>query len=85
MGGRQELDDHAESAIRGERDYPPADSNVKIAALAVDSAWLRHRLLVKNRRSQALAVLPSNATAYRRHVNIIAGRASRRWRCKVYG
>ena len=39
----QELDDHVESSIRGERDYPPADSHVKIVALAVDSAWLRHR------------------------------------------
>jgi len=37
----QDLNDCAESAIRGERDYPPADSNVKITALAVDSAWLR--------------------------------------------
>jgi hypothetical protein len=31
----EELDDHAESAIRGELDYPPVDSNVKITALAV--------------------------------------------------
>src|SRR5476651_1364176 len=39
----QELDDKAESAIRGERAYPPANSECKIVALAVDSAWLRHR------------------------------------------
>jgi hypothetical protein len=30
----QALDDHVESAIRGERDYPPSDSKVKIVALA---------------------------------------------------
>ena len=34
----QEIDDQVESAIRGERDYPPANSQVKIFALAVDSA-----------------------------------------------
>lgn len=32
----QDFDNHAESSIHGERDYPPADSNVRIAALAVD-------------------------------------------------
>ncbi|WP_156396852.1 hypothetical protein [Noviherbaspirillum sp. Root189] len=39
----QELDDAAERAIRGERTYPPANSEVKIVALALDSTWLRNR------------------------------------------
>jgi hypothetical protein len=84
----QELDDHAESAIRGERDYPPADSNVKIAALAVDSAWLRHW---PSRKEQDEAKLSQYYPSKRppptgRHVNIIAGRAVRDdGRCKVYG
>src|SRR5471032_127222 len=84
----QELDDHAESAIRGERDYPPADSNVKIAALAVDSAWLRHR---PSRKEQDEAKLWQYYPSKRppptgRHVNIIAGRAVRDdGSCKVYG
>jgi hypothetical protein len=84
----QELDDQAESAIRGERDYPPADSNVKIAALAVDSAWLRHR---PSRKEQDEAKLWQYYPSKRppstgRHVNVIAGRAVREdGRCKVYG
>jgi hypothetical protein len=78
----QELDDHAESAIRGERDYPPADSDVKIVALAVDSAWLRHR---SSRKEQDEAKLSQYYPSKRlppteRHVNIITGRCgSRRW------
>lgn len=84
----QELDDHAESAIRGERDYPPTDSSVKISALAVDSAWLRHR---PSRKEQDEAKLWQYFPSKRppstgRHVNIIAGRAV--WDdgcCKVYG
>jgi hypothetical protein len=84
----QELDDHAESAIRGERDYPPADSNVKIVALAVDSAWLRHR---SSRKEQDEAKLSQYYPSKRppptgRHVNIITGRAVRDdGSCKVYG
>lgn len=56
----QELDDQAESAIRGEREYPSVENKTKITALAVDSAWLRH------------CAQPSFMG---RHVNIIAGRA----------
>ena len=84
----QELDDHAESAIRGERDYPPPDSNVKIVALAVDSAWLRHR---PSRKEQDEAKLwqyyPSKRPPRNgRRVNISAGRLVRAdGRCKVYG
>jgi len=84
----QELDDHAESAIHGEREYPPVDSHVKIAALAVDSAWLRHR---PSRKEQDEAKLwqyfPSKSPpSTGRHVNIIAGRAVRDdGCCKVYG
>ncbi|WP_281663191.1 hypothetical protein [Paraburkholderia fungorum] len=84
----QELDDHAESAIRGERDYPPADSNVKIAVFVVDSAWLRRR---PSREEQDEAKFSQYYPSKRppstgRHVNIIAGRAVRDDdRCKVYG
>lgn len=39
----QELDHATERAIRGERAYPPANSNVKIVALAASSAyWAAH-------------------------------------------
>ncbi|WP_194727208.1 ISKra4 family transposase [Noviherbaspirillum malthae] len=84
----QELDDAAEKAIRGERAYPPADSKVKIVALAVDSAWLRHR---PSRQEQDEARLAQYYPSKRvppngRHVNIIAGRAVHEdGRCKVYG
>ena len=84
----QELDDAAEKAIRGERAYPPANSEVKIVALAVDSAWLRHR---PSRQEQDEAKLAQYYPSKRlpspgRHVNIIAGRAVREdGRCKVYG
>ncbi|KRB79531.1 hypothetical protein ASE07_25360 [Noviherbaspirillum sp. Root189] len=84
----QELDDAAEKAIRGERAYPPADGKVKIVALAVDSAWSRHRPSRQEQDEANLAQyypskrLPSTG----RHVNIIAGRAVRDdGRCKVYG
>ena len=40
----QERHRKAESAIRGERAYPPTDDQAEVVALAVDSAWLRHRL-----------------------------------------
>src|SRR5471030_916899 len=84
----QELDDKAESAIRGERAYPPANSECKIVALAVDSAWLRHR---PSREEQDEAKLSQYFPSKRppptgRHVNIIAGRAVRDdGCCKVYG
>jgi hypothetical protein len=79
----QELDDATERAIRGERDYPPANSKVKIVALAVDSAWLRYRPSRQEHDEAKLAQyfpskrLPSTG----RHVNIIAGRPGgpRRW------
>ena len=84
----QELDDMAESAIRGERAYPLSDSKVKIVALAVDSAWLRHR---PSRQEQDETKLSQYFPSKRppptgRHVNIIAGRAVRDdGCCKVYG
>ncbi|MEB0013945.1 ISKra4 family transposase [Glaciimonas sp. Gout2] len=84
----QELDDHAESAIHGERDYPLADPHVKIVALAVDSAWLRHRPSRKEKDEATLAqYFPSKRPPPTgRHVNIIAGRAVRDdGSCKVYG
>ena len=84
----QELDDHAESAIRGERDYPPADSHVKIVALAVDSAWLRHRPSRKEQDEAKLSqYYPSKRSPpTRRHVNRIVGRVVRdNGSCKVYG
>jgi hypothetical protein len=84
----QELDDAAESAIRGERAYPPANSKVKIVALAVDSAWLRHRLSLKEQDEAKLAqYFPSKRLPPTgRHVNIIAGRAVLGdGSCKVYG
>jgi hypothetical protein len=84
----QELDDATERAIRGERDYPPANSKVKIVALAVDSAWLRYRPSRQEHDEAKVAQyfpskrLPSTG----RHVNIIAGRAVRGdGSCKVYG
>jgi hypothetical protein len=84
----QELDNATESAIRGERAYPPANSKAKIVALAVDSAWLRHR---PSRQEQDEAKLAQYFPSKRlpptgRHVNIIAGRAVRDdGSCKVYG
>jgi hypothetical protein len=40
----QVLDDQVESAVRGEPKYPSSrGKNPKIAAIAVDSAWLRQR------------------------------------------
>ncbi len=84
----QALDDHAESAIRGERDYPPTNSKVKIVALAVDSAWLRHRPSRQEQDEEKLSkYFPSKRPPPTgRHVNIIAGRAVRDdGSCKVYG
>ena len=84
----QELDDKAESAIRGERAYPPADSECKIVALAVDSAWLRHRPSHEEQEEAKLSqYFPSKRLPPTgRHVNIIAGRAVRDdGCCKVYG
>jgi hypothetical protein len=84
----QELDDQAESAIRGERTYPLSNSKVKIVALAVDSAWLRHR---PSRQEQDEAKLAQYFPSKRpppngRHVNMIAGRAVRGdGSCRVYG
>lgn len=84
----QALDDKAESTIRGERAYPPTNSECKIIALAVDSAWLRHR---PSRQEQDEAKLSQYFPSKRppptgRHVNIIAGRAvCDDGRCKVYG
>ncbi|MDL2354516.1 MAG: hypothetical protein QFF03_04595, partial [Pseudomonadota bacterium] len=75
----QELDDKAESAIRGERAYRLSDSKVKIVALAVDSAWLLHR---PSRQEEDEAKLSQYFPSKRppptgQHVNIIAGRAVR--------
>lgn len=84
----QEIDDQVESAIRGERDYPPANSQVKIFALAVDSAWLRHRPSQQEQDDDKLAQYFSSKRPppTGRHVNIIAGRAVRDdGSCKVYG
>ena len=84
----QELDDKAESAIRGERAYLPADSACKIVALAVDSAWLRHRPSREEQDETKLAqYFPSKRPPPTgRHVNIIAGRAVKNnGCCKVYG
>ena len=84
----QELDDATERAIRGERAYPPADSKVKIVALAVDSAWLRHRPSPEEQDEAKLAQhFPSKRVPPTgRHVNIIAGRAVLDdGSCKVYG
>lgn len=73
----QELDDKAERTIRGEQAYPLSDHKEKIVALAVDSAWLRHRPSREEQDKAKLAQyfpskrLPSNG----RHVNMIAGRA----------
>jgi len=84
----QELDDKAESAIRGEHAYPLSTSEVKIVAMAVDSAWLRHR---PSRQEQDEAKLAQYFPSKRpppngRHVNIIAGRAVRGdGSCRVYG
>jgi hypothetical protein len=84
----QELDDKAESAIRGERSYPLSDNKEKIVALAVDSAWLRHR---PSREEQDEAKLAQYFPSKRpppngRHVNMIAGRAVLDdGGCRVYG
>jgi hypothetical protein len=53
----QELDDNAEGAIRGERDYPPIDDQAELVALAVDSAWLRHRFTRLEREQARVADL----------------------------
>jgi hypothetical protein len=84
----QELDHATESAIRGERAYPPANSKVKIIALAVDSAWLRHRPSQQEQDEAKLAqYFPSKRVpSTGRHVNIIAGRAVLGdGSCRVYG
>jgi hypothetical protein len=84
----QELDHKAEGAIRGERDYPPIDDQAELVALAVDSAWLRHRFTRLEKEQARVADLyrykPSLPRG--RHVNIIAGRAVRADEtCRVYG
>jgi hypothetical protein len=84
----QELDDATESAIRGVRAYPSANSKVKIVALVVDSAWLRHRPSRQEQDEAKVAqYFPSKRlSSTGRHVNIIAGRAVRNdGSCKVYG
>jgi hypothetical protein len=84
----QEIDDQVESAIRGERDYPPANNQIKIFALAVDSAWLRHRPSRQEQDEDKLAKYfrSKRPPPTGRHVNIIAGRAVRDdGSCKVYG
>ena len=85
----QELDDKVESAIRGERKYPSSrGKSSKITAIAVDSAWLRHR---PSRQQQEEAQLAQYFPSKRppstgRHVNIIAGRAVREdGKSRVYG
>ena len=84
----QELDDKVESAIRGEREYPPTDNQAEVVALAVDSVWLRHRFTRQEKEQARVADLyrwkPSLPRD--RHVNIIAGRAVRvDGSCRVYG
>lgn len=76
----QELDDKVESAIRGERKYPSSGGKKpKITAIAVDSAWLRHRPSRQQLDEAKLAqYFPSKRPPPTgRHVNIIAGRAVR--------
>ncbi len=51
----KELNDVTERAVRGERAYPPANSKLKIVAVAVDSAWLRHRPSPKEQDEAKLA------------------------------
>ncbi|MFS0757557.1 hypothetical protein ABC383_23060 [Noviherbaspirillum sp. 1P10PC] len=84
----QELENATERAIRGERAYPPANSKVKIIALAVDSACLRHRPSQQGQDEAKMAqYFPSKRlSSTGRHVNIIAGRAVRDdGSCKVVG
>ena len=75
----QELDDKAESPIRGEREYPPIDDQTEVVALAVDSAWLRHRFTRQEKEQARISDLYRNKPSLprARHVNIIAGRAVR--------
>jgi hypothetical protein len=84
----QELDAKAEGAVHGERDYPPIDDQAELVALAVDSAWLRHRFTRLEKEQAHVADLyrykPSLPRG--RHVNIIARRAVRAdGTCRVYG
>ena len=84
----QELDGKAEGAIRGEQDYPPIDDQAEPVALAVDSAWLRHRFTRLEKEQARVADLSRYKPSLPRgrHVNIIAGRAVRAdGTCRVYG
>jgi hypothetical protein len=84
----QELDNATERAIGGERAYPPANSKLKIVALAVDSACLCHRPSQQEQDEAKMEqYFPSKKLpSTRRHVNIIAGRVVRNdGSCKVYG
>lgn len=85
----KELDDNVESAIRGERKYPSSrGKKPEITAIAVDSAWLRHRPSRKDQDEARLSqYFPSKCPPPTgRHVNIIAGRAVREdGTSRVYG